>query len=148
MARLRRPVPRGCHRVARDGAALPAARGPALPGDGARERGRRRADGAPRERRVLRAADGRVRTGEDAEDAAQSSSLELSVLLQNFKKMLIALRFGSDKWATGSQRKVAVMENNLSACELVRERSVGSATSTPERSARRAASVHHTRSPS
>ena len=59
--------------------------------------------------------------GIDAEDAAQSSSLELSVLLQNFKKMLIALRFGSDKWATGSQRKVAVMENNLSACELVRE---------------------------
>lgn len=56
----------------------------------------------------------------DAEDAEQSSSQELSVLLQNFKKMLIALRFGDSGWTAGQgARAVRQMDNNLSACELV-----------------------------
>ena len=54
-----------------------------------------------------------------ADDAKQSANLELSILMSNFKKMLIALRFGDDKWAKGGDGQSDMMRNNFAALELV-----------------------------
>jgi len=46
-----------------------------------------------------------------------ASSRELSSLMNNFKDMLVALRFGTDSWAKGSVAKA--MDNTLDALKLV-----------------------------
>ena len=53
----------------------------------------------------------------DVDDSRQASSWELSVLMSNFKKLLIAMRFGNEEWAKGNQTKV--MMNNFGALTLV-----------------------------
>ena len=55
----------------------------------------------------------------DAYEASQASSRDLSSLMSNFKKMLIALRFGDSTWANGDVE--AVMMNNFSALQMVEE---------------------------
>ena len=52
-------------------------------------------------------------------DAANASSRELTELMSNFKKMLVALRFGETGWANGKQS--FVMHNNFAALALVQE---------------------------
>ena len=48
--------------------------------------------------------------------AAVASSYELSELLANFRKMLVALRFGKNGWTRVASK---VMANNLAALDLV-----------------------------
>ena len=65
-----------------------------------------------------------TRWGEDdfggeiaANESRLAASYELAELLKNFKKMLVALRFGKDAWAKGYTPRVQA--NNFDALELI-----------------------------
>lgn len=53
----------------------------------------------------------------DVDDSRQAANRDLAELMTNFKKLLIAMRFGDDKWAHGSADKQ--MSNNFAALNLV-----------------------------
>eukprot|EP01034_Spumella_vulgaris_P036988 gene36988-biopygen31435 len=77
--------------------------------------------------------------------SSEASSLDMKVLLEAFAKMMIALRFSSDTYAQGNQKRtrevftdalslytgnndkrgIGVSLANLAASELARERKVG-----------------------